>query len=541
MKINSISPVLVNQANQQVKVAKKEATNNMTAPAFEAKRVPAEYALAAFAPVKKFNLSSMVANKQAAPTVGKYQPTFGGKKKPDPINQWIKTLPFADELSPADKRNLGNVIRKNDEETEYMKKMIHLVCKDMVTPMATTSLCKHGVMSELAKADIDTYYDKVKDKNMSIADAFVPVSASQAEGQAKAAVGDVFRVDGQDKIYVKSGDDYSRQLDMDADTYLKLYPPVERYASSQGGNGDCYLLSSINAVMENPYARPALLDCFHQKGNDVVVQFPGKETQVVFENGQLPKGTDIEKYTEGPTGMKLLEHAYGKTYEADKYAEYKDVVAEEMKKMEKDLAKWEKKNPKDSLTIKKKKEINQRMANWQAGQAKIDEAMADPNHKMLFVLDDYDNFVIGKFGPMTEDVNKVDKEYNVPSDYYTGGVGGYTDFALRMLGFDAESFLTSEDEDAIDEALFAKNPSDYIIAAGTHPEVEGEMESPQEVSYSIYSSHAYKVLPFDDKDGNRMFEVTNPWNQSHRVIMDAEKLKEFFEDFSIAKVNPNAK
>ncbi len=540
MKINSISPVLVNQANQQVKVAKKEATNNMTAPAFEAKRVPAEYALAAFAPVKKFNLSSMVANKQAAPTVGNYQPTFGGKKKPDPINQWIKTLPFADELSPADKRNLGNVIRKNDEETEYMKKMIHLVCKDMVTPMATTSLCKHGVMSELAKADIDTYYDKVKDKNMSIADAFVPVSASQAEGQAKAAVGDVFRVDGQDKIYVKSGDDYSRQLDMDADTYLKLYPPVERYASSQGGNGDCYLLSSINAVMENPYARPALLDCFHQKGNDVVVQFPGKETQVVFENGQLPKGTDIEKYTEGPTGMKLLEHAYGKTYEADKYAEYKDVVAEEMKKMEKDLAKWEKKNPKDSLTIKKKKEINQRMANWQAGQAKIDEAMADPNHKMLFVLDDYDNFVIGKFGPMTEDVNKVDKEYNVPSDYYTGGVGGYTDFALRMLGFDAESFLTSEDEDAIDEALFAKNPSDYIIAAGTHPEVEGEMESPQEVSYSIYSSHAYKVLPFDDKDGNRMFEVTNPWNQSHRVIMDAEKLKEFFEDFSIAKVNPNA-
>ena len=51
MKINSISPVLVNQANQQVKVAKKEATNNMTAPAFEAKRVPAVYALAAFAPV----------------------------------------------------------------------------------------------------------------------------------------------------------------------------------------------------------------------------------------------------------------------------------------------------------------------------------------------------------------------------------------------------------------------------------------------------------------------------------------------------------
>lgn len=537
MKINSINP-FVNYANQQVKTAKKEATNNaVTTPNFQPQRVSAEHALAAFAPTKNFSLSSMIANKTAAPTAGNYQPTFGGKKKPDPINQWIKQLPFADELSPADKRNLGNVIRKGDEETEYMKKMIHLVCKEMVTPMATTSLCKHGIMSEMAKNDIDTYYDKVKGQGMSIKDAFVPVHASQAEGQKSTPVGDVFRVEGQDKIFIKSGDDYSRQLDMDADTYLKLYPPVERYASAQGGNGDCYLLSSINAVMENPYARPALLDCFHQDGKNVVVQFPGKETQVVFENGQLPKGTDLEKYTDGPMGMKLLEHAYGKTYEADKYAEYKDTVAEEMKKMEKDLAKWEKKNPKDSLTIKKKKEITQRMANWQAGQAKVDEQMADPNHKMLFVLDDYDNFVIGKFGPMTEDVSKVDKEYNVPSDYYTGGVGGYTQQALQMLGFNAESYMTEEDEEEIDEALFSKNPNDYIIAAGTHPEVEGEMESPQEVSYSIYSSHAYKVIPFDDKDGNRMFEVTNPWNQSHRVIMDAAKLKEFFEDFSIAKVN----
>lgn len=536
MKINAINPY-VNQMNQQqVKVAKKEDTNNVTVPNLQPQRVPAEFVLATFAPVKNFSLSSMIEEKQVAPTVGNYQPTFGGKKKPDPINQWIKQLPFADELSPEDKRNLGNVIRKGDEETEYMKKMIHLVCKNMVTPMATTSLCKHGIMSELAKQDIDTYYDKVKGQGMSVKDAFLPAHATQAEGQEAAKVGDVFRVEGQDKIFVKSGDNYSRQLDMDADTYLKLYPPVERYASAQGGNGDCYLLSSINAVMENPYARPALLDCFHQEGNDVYVQFPNKDTRVKFENTQMPKGTDIEKYTDGPLGMKLLEHTYGKTYEAEKYAEYKDTVAEEMKKMEKDLAKWEKKNPKDSLTIKKKNEITQRMANWQAGEAKVDEQMADPNHKMLFVLDDYDNFVIGKFGPMTENVDKVDESYKVPSDYYTGGVGGYTEQALEMLGFDTESYMTGVDDDDIDDVLFAEDPQEYIIACGTHAEVEGEMESPQEISYSIYSSHAYKVLPFDDENGKRMFEVTNPWNQSHRVIMDAEKLKEFFEDFSIAKV-----
>ncbi len=532
MYINSINPVFGTSVKPQSnKVEKEKANNQVTVPSFEPKRVSAEMALAQFTPVLDKETKLISANNKVS----------ANKKPKDPVNQWIKSLPFADELSPEDKRNLGNVIRKDDEETAYMKKMIHLICKKEVTPMATTSLCKHGIMSELAKADIDTYYDKVKGQGMSKEDAFVPVHASQAEGQKASAVGDVFRVDGQDKIYIKSGDDYSRQLDMDAETYMKLYPPVERYASSQGGNGDCYLLSSINAVMENPYARPALLDCFHQQGNDVMVQFPGKDTQVTFTNGQLPRKADLEKYTEGPMGMKLLEHAYGKTFEADKYAEYKQVVADEMKKMEKELhEKWEKKNPKDSLTIKKKKELNDRMANWQAGQAKVDAAMADPNHKMLFVLDDYDNFVIGKFGPMTEDVDQVDKEYKVPSDYYTGGVGGYTDFAIRMLGFEAENYAVGVDEEEINEALFAENPDDYIIAGGTHPEEEGEMESPQEVAYSIYSSHAYKIKPFDNEEGTRMFEVTNPWNQSHRVIMNVEKLKEFFEDFSIAKVNQNA-
>ena len=85
-------------------------------------------------------------------------PNFGGKKKPDPIKNYVNNLPFADELSPEDKRNLGNVLRKQDEETDYMKKMIHLICKNMVAPAATASLCKHGVMSDLVKEDIDIYY-----------------------------------------------------------------------------------------------------------------------------------------------------------------------------------------------------------------------------------------------------------------------------------------------------------------------------------------------------------------------------------------------
>lgn len=465
---------------------------------------------------------------------------FGGKKKPDPIKNYVNNLPFADELSPEDKRNLGNVLRKNDEETDYMKKMIHLVCKNMVTPIATTSLCKHGQMSDLAKQDIDTYYDKVKEQKMSIKDAFVPMHSSQEEGQAASQVGDVFRVDGQDKIYVKSGDNTSKQLKMDADTYLKLYPPVERFSSCQGANGDCYLLSTINAMMENPYTRASIYDCFTQDGNDVIMQLPAGKAKVLCPDAKLPKGSDYSKYTDGPMGMKLLEHMYGRELQEEKYEEYNQVVSKEFEKMDKDLKKWENKKPQDNLALKKQKEIKTRIANWQKGQNEVMQSKDDPNNKKVFVLDDNLEFVIGKFGPMMEDVELVDSEYMYPSDFYCGAYGGFAEPVLEDFGYVPETYIPGKDDRKLDKILYAENPNDYIIAAGTAPSEEGEMESPQEVSYSIYSSHEYKVLPFDDENGNRMFKVTNPWNQSHQVVMDAEKLKEFFADFSVSKVNKNA-
>ena len=466
------------------------------------------------------------------------QHNFGAKKNGgDEVSKWVNNLPFAKDLAPEDRRNLAAVVRKGDEETDYMKKMIHLVCKDMVTPQATATLCKHGVMSDFAKRDIDTYYDKVKEQGMSVKDAFVPEFATKAEAEKVTPVGDVFRVAGQERIFVKSDDAKSQQLKMDADTFLKIYPPVERFAACQGGNGDCYLLSTINSIMENPYTRATLFGCFEQNGNDVTVKLPNGKAETKFEGGRMPLSTDMEKFTEGPLGMKMLEKAYGVEVEQQTYDKYTKTVNKEFAKMEKELAKWEKKNPNDALTIKKKKEINQRIENWKIGQAKVDEAMKDPNHKLLILTDDYDELIIGKFGPMTEDVSKVDPDYKFPTDYYTGGIGGFIDVAAINFGFPSKDFMVGEDDKEIDKALLAKNPHDYIITAGTYPEEEGGMESPQEKSYSIYSSHAYKILPFDDEKGNRMFKVTNPWNQSHAVIMDIDHVKEFFQDIAITKVH----
>ena len=467
-------------------------------------------------------------------------PSFGKKEKVElpktPEFEYVNSLPFADDLTTQDKISLSQVLEKKDEQTNYMKQLIDLACEDKVTPFATASLCSHGKMSDYVVKDLETY-NYAKENNIPLEEAFCPTYASQAEANSLVEAGEVFKVEGEDNIYVKHNDHESTQLKMDRDTYMELFPPISRYASSQGGTGDCYLLSSINSIMENPYSRATLYGCFTQKGDDIEMQLPDGLATAVCPDKHLPENADLSKYSNGPMGMKMLEHIYGKEVEAQTNKEYDELMTKEFAKMEKDLARWQKKPAKDSLAQKKVKDLTKRIANWKIGQERVEEARKNPDSKLVFVKDDYDNFIIGKYGPMTSPVYKLDSDYESPADYYRGGLGGLMDVALQNFGFEnVENFYVGEDDKKLDVILNDKNPDKYIITAGTHPEQEGGMEQPQEVEYSIYSSHAYKVLPYDNEDGERRFKVTNPWNQSHMVDMDAEKLKEFFADFSIAKV-----
>lgn len=518
----NVRPISVIQTNSNFEISKKK----------EVEKKELESTPVVQEPAKK------VPQNIAMATLGVI-PSFGKKEKIElpttPEFEYVNGLPFADDLTTQDKINLSNVLEKKDEETTHMQQLIDLACEDKVTPFATTSLCAHGKMSDYVVKDLETY-NYAKENNIPLEEAFCPTYATQAEANSVVEAGEVFKVEGQDNIYVKHNDHESTQLKMDRDTYMELFPPISRYASCQGGTGDCYLLSSINSIMENPYSRATLYQCFTQKGDDLEVQLPNGLATAVMENKKLPENADMVKYSEGPTGMKMLEHIYGKEVEAQKNKEYDQLVAKEFVKMDKDLAKWQKKPAKDSLAQKKIKEITKRIENWKIGQARVEEARKDPDNKLVFVTDDYDNFIIGKYGPMTSPVYKLDSDYQNAADYYRGGLGGLMDVALQNFGFEnVENYYVGEDDKQLDVILNDKNPDKYIITAGT-PEQEGGMEQPQEVEYSIYSSHAYKVLPYDNEDGERRFKVTNPWNQAHMVDMDTEKLKEFFADFSIAKV-----
>ncbi|MGN0013837.1 MAG: hypothetical protein ACI37T_00290 [Candidatus Gastranaerophilaceae bacterium] len=372
---------------------------------------------------------------------------------------------------------------------------------------------------------------------MSVEDAFVPIHSSKEEGQKSTNVGDVFRVKGQDKIYIKSGDDYSRQLEMDAKTYIKLFPPIERFASAQGAAGDCYLLSSINSIMENPYSRAAIYDCFTQNGDSVTAQLYEGKLKIDFHDCKLSEDADSEKYVAGAVGVKILEHMYGKEFENQKYNEYNSVMEEEIGKLNDKLIKLQNTEEQNDSTIKKQNNLLKKIDKYKKEQQKVQDAFKNPNHKLAFVLDDNDDFIMGKTGPLTEDCDKLHSAYMYPSDFYRGSNGGNADAALERLGFFAERYYVDgeEEEEYLDEALFAEDANEYIITAHT-PATGEEVETAVAGDDSIYSSHEYKISPFDDENCNRKFKVTNPWNQSQQVIMDEDKLKEYFTEFTVASI-----
>ena len=452
--------------------------------------------------------------------------------------KFINSLPFSNDLTTEDKIHLSTVLEKKDEEAQYLRQFINLACENKVTPKATTLLCDHSKMSDNIIKDLKTY-NHAKENDIPLEEAFCPTFASQKEADKQVAAGDVFKIDGEENIYVKKNDNDSIQLKMDRETYMELFPPINRFASCQGSVGDCYLLSTMNSIMDNPYSRSAIYECFTQKGNDVEVKLPNGFATAVFPNKNLPENCDKDKYSEGSTGIKLLEHVYGKELEAKKNKLIDSLMEKEISKMENQLFDLRENHTQNDSTQKKQQKLEKKIENWKIGKARIEEARKNPNNNLAFVTNAYDDFVIGKYGPVVKPVNQLRYDYNFPSDYYRGGYGGFPLDVLQNFGFSVDEnkdlYITGEDDKKLDEILNTNNPDKYLITASTYPDDDG-VEVPQAIDYSIISSHAYKILPYDSEDGERRFKVTNPWNQSHIVDLDAEKLKEFFWYFSVAKL-----
>ena len=140
-------------------------------------------------------------------------------------------------------------------------------------------------------------------------------TTSNMTGQA----GEVVEKDGS--LYVNDGNKLVK-LNISAETYLELFPPVERYDINQNSIQDCYFVTGcLTDMMKNGTAYAELLQMFSEDSNgNIMVKFAGSLNSypVTFTNGQLKSfdglvnGSSVTKYSgvTGSTGIQMLEQAY---------------------------------------------------------------------------------------------------------------------------------------------------------------------------------------------------------------------------------------
>jgi len=394
-------------------------------------------------------------------------------------------------------------------------------------------------MNDNLAKDLDMVYEARK-AGKNPADVYVPTVKSQKEGNAKTKIGEVFKVADQDKIYVKTSEKDSKQLDMDKDMFVKLFPPAKRFTTQQQSIGDCYLVSTLNTVMQNPKARVALYDAFHQNGKDVTVKFQNGYGEYKYENAELPKDR-VQKYSlKGSTGIRILEDAYGLDSVNKADVKFREIMREkiENKKVELENAPADKKaDAKKSL-----------MGHLQRLNDYI-KAKEDPNRTIVVCRDDnyyniyYEEDENGlKFTDLKNDPDNKQDRFKSAADFYRGALGGYNFEVLERMGFGGfRQYNLDLEEKTVTPMLKKENfNQDFIMTGGTRAG-GSRVENPVAASAGIYGFHAYTLEPHKDEKGELKMRCTNPWNTSYDADISYKDFLKYYDSVSIIDVNSYGK
>lgn len=415
--------------------------------------------------------------------------------------------------------------------------------------------------SELLKKDLGLIYESFL-TGKDIADLTVPSISSINDGLKDFNTGDVFEVDGEDFIYIKTSDNEYEQLDISKESYMKLFPPIQRYMSKQGAIGDCYLVSSLNNMMTNPNLRHVLLNCFSEdeEGN-ITVDLPNGNYTFTLENGKkvadyLPEQVNlggietrgINTISNSSAGMQMLELSYG-IYLKDMELSKKVDSLEKINNSIADLYTDEQINALEKLCDYLDENSRLKNNNYTYLEALsmaynyIDQSDTVSKEMMEFVFfvnfgfSDNEDFY--KFINMAEDCQNCGISYErmrpymeriaIETDIQTlqndtlgitpRNLGGFNPDVFNAFGIESESADPSQLQNLL-------NDSGIKIVAGGTIGTSDKLFLNEELN--IAGRHAYTIYPKQQENGEWIFEVINPWDEAQTSLLSEQQIYEYF-------------
>ena len=522
MQVKSISQLTPFTGAKEVKSDKKVKTESQTAPT-EKTPMPSAAALQAMHGVKPHGKGA------AKPT-------------PEAYSSYEASQLIAEAgvmLSKKDYKNVKKVLARGDEQTSNVMMQLELIKSGDIEPSTMSCYWETGKMNDNLAKDLDMVYEARK-AGKNVADVYVPNVKSQAEGNKTTKVGDVFKVANQDKIYVKTDENESRQLDMDKDMFIKLFPPAKRFTTQQQSIGDCYLVSTLGTLMNHDKARVALYEAFHQDGKDVTVKFKNGYGEYKYENAEVPKDR-VQKYSlKGSTGIRILEDAYGLDSVNKADTKFREIMADKIAKKQEEFEK---------APVAKKAEVAKSLAGHKKRLDDYLAAKADPNRTVVVCRDDnfyniyYEEDENGlKFADLKEDPDNKQDKFHRAADFYRGSLGGYNFEVMERFGFGGfrQWNLNFEEKEVKQQMMKDNFNKDFVMTGGTRAS-GGRVENPVAEAAGVYGFHAYTLEPQKDDKGNLTVRCTNPWNTSYDADIPYDKFLEYYDSVSIVDVNSYGK
>ena len=361
------------------------------------------------------------------------------------------------------------ISEKSAKSSTAVQELTDLVKDGVVGNHVLAYLPKEGELPPVIAKEIHRFYEAYLNHE-NFDDVLVPRVKSLNESLGYKS-GDVFEVEGEPKIYIKGANDENIQLDIDKATYCKLFPPIERFSNTQNNIGNCWEVTGFNTIFRNSQDRSRVLQCFHQKGDDVVVEFPNSNRQ--YSLAGMKNQANMDYLSEGSLGFKLLEYADGKELFRERMAMYIYNMSQKIN------------DP--SIDVAKRNEL----------QKELDDFLnlsADEQNKIYF--DDDGNII-----------DKPEKMYDGGSTYTRDG--GFSFELFQRLGYENAGFAYFSGDNLDDIITNPVNFERFIMSI----DIGGEgIEDTIDVAKGLYSNHAYMLTPNVDPNGKITdYNLLNPW------------------------------
>ncbi len=335
---------------------------------------------------------------------------------------------------------------------------------------------------------------------------------------AQTKVGDAVEVG--NKMYINDGNNLI-EWNMSKEKYLELFPPVQRFTTTQGAIANCHLIQTLGLAMQNPKARAQFLQSFQMRGNDVIVTVKGFEDYFgsnTFPNGEIKLASN-NKHLTGCTGLQMYEQTYSKVA----LRENTDVSYPGIASIN------------DIMTRSAWGHPSQTMADV-FGKGNLADMF--PTRKVqlpdgtIRQTTGYSALSYTKIPFKNKDGKTLAIDLNAQKNAETKIAvfnKFFIDFPDKTFGL---QMLTPETTEAL--LMHAVGNQDFMISFGTIPKSGAAAESTLLPEYNIVSSHAYSILDYDAS--TKTVKIGNPHSYSEVTEIPLETLHKYIGHLSFLKL-----